>query len=95
MACFYGLRRSEMFGLKWSVFDLESDIITFLNSVTKCRTKEGNVCRTSKDETKTSSSYRSFPLLKEIKEIFIEQKEWIENNKRTLGKSTIMNSMII
>lgn len=40
------------------------------------------MCRTFKDDTKASSSYRSFPLLKEIKDILIEQKQWIENNKK-------------
>lgn len=62
---------------KWkrSAIYYESDIITARRSVTNCRTKNGTVCRTFKDETKTSSSYRSFPLLKEIKEILIEQKQ--------------------
>ncbi|MPN37375.1 hypothetical protein SDC9_184892 [bioreactor metagenome] len=75
MACFYGLRRSEMLGLKWNAIDFESNTITVRYSVTNCRTKNGTVCRTFKDEAKTSSSYRSFPLLKEIKEILIEQKQ--------------------
>lgn len=82
MACFYGMRRSEMLGLKWSAIDFESDMITVRHSVTNYRTKDGTVCRSFKDETKTSSSYRSFPLLKEIKEILMEQKQWIESNKK-------------
>lgn len=39
MACFYGMRRSEMLGLKWSTIDFESDMITVRHSVTTVELK--------------------------------------------------------
>ena len=60
----YGLRRSELLGLKW-------DSINFL---TKTMTIKHTVCKVTgiveKDKTKNASSYRTFPLTDEAEEIF-------------------------
>ena len=40
-----------------------------------------------KDKTKNKSSYRSLPLIQEIKEALLEHKKKIENNKKVCGNS--------
>lgn len=60
----YGLRRSEVLGLKRSAVDLENQSLTIRHTVVKNLTIE------AKDRTKTFSSYRTFPLLKEVAELF-------------------------
>ena len=42
-----------------------------------------------KDKTKNKSSYRSLPLIPEIKEALLEHKQKIENNKKLCGNSYI------
>lgn len=59
----YGLRRSEVLGLKRSAVDLENQSLTIRHTVVKNLTIE------AKDSTKTFSSYRTFPLLKEVAEL--------------------------
>ena len=60
---YYGLRRSEVLGLKWSAVDFDQSTITIKHTVTRI-TKEVN----QKDYTKTKSSYRVLPLSDEIAE---------------------------
>ena len=59
----FGLRRSELLGLKWDAINFEQSTITIKHTVTRI-TKGVN----QKDTTKTKSSYRVLPLSDEIKE---------------------------
>ena len=60
----YGLRRSELLGLKWDSIDFERQMITIRHTVVKV-TKV-----VEKDKTKNASSFRSFPLTPAAREIF-------------------------
>ncbi len=60
VAMIYGLRRSEVLGLKWSAVDLDEGTITIRHTVVK------NTSIVAKDRMKTFKSYRTFPLLDEI-----------------------------
>lgn len=44
-----------------------------------------------KDKTKNKSSYRSLPLIKEIKEELLAHKKKLENNKKICGDSYILD----
>ncbi len=66
---YYGLRRSEVLGLKWSAVDFTHDTLTINHTVVKASTIE------AKDRTKTASSHRTFPLLPEVKSLLQERKE--------------------
>jgi len=66
---FYGLRRSELLGLKWDAVDFAHGTITIKRTVTRI-TKGVN----QKDTTKTKSSYRALPLSDEIAEILRDVK---------------------
>lgn len=60
---YYGLRRSEVLGLKWSAVDFHSAEIRI------CRTVVKNLTIVEKERTKTQSSRRVFPLLPEVAEV--------------------------
>lgn len=65
---FYGLRRSEVLGLKWSSIDFEKNIITIKHKVVQRNAKK-NRTMLLKDKTKNKSSYRSLPLLPVIADV--------------------------
>ena len=58
---YYGLRRSELLGLKWSAIDTDKNTLTIDHTVVKNLTIE------RKDSTKTLTSRRTFQLLPEVK----------------------------
>lgn len=86
IASFYGLRRSEVLGLKWSAFDFVNDTITIKHKVVETIVDDKRTILL-KDKTKNSSSYRSLPLIPEIKENLLAHKKKIENNKKLCGNS--------
>jgi integrase len=76
----YGLRRSELVGLKWDSVDFDRNTLTIKHTVVK-------VSETiEKDKTKNASSYRSFPLTDEIKSMLLKIKEQEKENKKLFGK---------
>lgn len=85
---FYGLRRSEVLGLKWSSIDFEKNIITIKHKVVQRNAKK-NRSMLLKDKTKNKSSYRSLPLLPIIAEVLKKHKEKIKENKKICGDSYI------
>lgn len=74
IASFYGLRRSEILGLKWSAFDFVNDTITIKHKVVETIIDDKRTILL-KDKTKNSSSYRSLPLIPEIKEMLLKHKK--------------------
>ena len=81
---FYGLRRSEACGLKWSAVNLDSGTFTICSTVVYA-----DSLTIEKDRTKNESSYRTYPMTPEIKELFCAIKERQENNKRLFGDQYI------
>lgn len=87
-AIIYGLRRSELLGLKWDSIDFENNVLTIKHTVVKIyETVE-------KDKAKSKSSYRSFPLLPEMRYLFLELKQEQRENKRLFGKCYIENDYV-
>lgn len=86
IASFYGLRRSEVLGLKWSAFDFVNNTITIKHKVIETMVNDKRTILL-KDKTKNSSSYRSLPLIPEIKEALLEHKKKIEQNMKILGNT--------
>ena len=62
LAAFYGLRRSEVVGLKWDAIDFENKTIAIRHTVTVCAEK-GRRIEVAADTTKTASSRRTLPLV--------------------------------
>ena len=80
--CFYGFRRSEVIGLKWSAVDFEKDTITINHTITQSNGK-----LIIRDKTKTKSSKRTLPLEPIVKSFLLELKEKQEKNKELCGNS--------
>lgn len=78
---YYGLRRSELLGLKWDSIDFRHKLITIRRTVSKV-TKA-----VEKDKTKNSSSYRSFPLTPDMEAIFHYLKARQNQNRHLFGRS--------
>lgn len=74
MAAFYGLRRSEIMGLRWQAIDFESNTITIDHTVVQFRAG-GETKIVSKERTKNKSSCRSMPLVPQYRELLLLMKE--------------------
>lgn len=75
----YGLRRSEIVGLRWSAIDFENDTITINHTVTSMSTL------IAKDRTKNKSSNRTLPLIPNVKEWLLQLREQQEQAKALCG----------
>lgn len=76
----YGLRRSEVLGLKWDSIDFPRGLLTIRHTVSK-------VTHTvEKDKTKNASSYRSFPLTDEARRLFLAARKDEKENRRLFGR---------
>jgi len=80
IASVYGLRRSELLGLQWNSIDFHGNMITIRHTVVKVQTT------VAKDKTKSKSSYRSFPLVPDVRELLLRLKAAEEENRRLFGR---------
>jgi len=74
IAAYYGLRRSEIIGLKWDAIDFEKKTITVCRKVTSINGNgTGHEEITVDDELKTEASVRTFPLIPHIEKLLRER----------------------
>lgn len=75
LTAFYGLRRSEVLGIRWSAIDFENKTITINHKVVTVTDENKNskakTKTITKRKTKNKSSYRTLPLFKEIEELLL------------------------
>ena len=86
LGAFYGLRRSEVLGLKWSAIDFQSNTITIKHTVTSCNL-DGKHIQVAQDTTKTKSSLRILPLIPAFREKLLEARDYQKECKRLCGQS--------
>lgn len=86
LASFYGLRRSEVVGLKWSAIDLTKRTITIQHTVTS-GTLDGKFIEIEKDRTKNKSSLRTLPLVETFYELLLRLKEQQQVDRTAYGNS--------
>lgn len=86
MAGYYGLRRGEIVGLKWSNIDFEYGTITIKHTVSYV-TLDGRSTLVAKDRAKTKKSIRTLPLVPPVREMLIKMKDMEEANKRFFGEN--------
>ena len=84
----FGLRRSEVLGIKWDSIDLENKKLTIKHTIVD------SYKIIEKDSTKNQSSYRSFPLNEEIINLFVKLKNDEIQNKKLFGKEYIKNDYV-
>ncbi|WP_211296427.1 site-specific integrase [Paenibacillus donghaensis] len=80
LAAFYGLRRSEALGLKWSAIDLINKTITIKHTVTS-GSLNGKLITIEKDRTKNKASRRTLPLVDAFYELLLRLKQQREINR--------------
>lgn len=81
IASHYGLRRSEVIGLKWNAVDFNKKEITIRHTVLQTNV-DNKLQIVAKDKTKNKSSYRTLPLIPIIEEILLQEKERQCKNKK-------------
>lgn len=86
LGAFYGLRRSEVIGLKWDAIDFANETITIRHTVTTCNL-DGKQVLVASDTTKTKSSMRTLPLVQVFKERLLDVKTKQEQNMKLCGRS--------
>ena len=84
VAAFYGLRRSEVVGLKWDAIDFEQGTISVKRTVTSTII-DGKYQEFEQQSAKTKSSLRTLPLIGSFREYFLQVKEAQELNKQICG----------
>ncbi|MNW51059.1 Transposase [compost metagenome] len=86
LASFYGLRRSEVVGLKWSAINLDNRTITIKHTVTS-GTLDGKFIEIESDRTKNKASRRTLPLVDTFYDLLIRMKEQQEAHRFSYGSS--------
>jgi integrase len=84
MAGFYGLRREEIVGLKWSAIHFEEKTITIKHTVVECNV-DGKYQIVARDMGKTKKSIRTLPLIPAIEELLRQIKVAQEKDKEFFG----------
>lgn len=93
LASVYGLRRSEVLGLKWHNIDFENGTIWIRETLQQC-TKEitGDCNYTS--ETKTESSNRTLPMTPQVREVLMKQKQLQQEHRSFLERAYFLNDYV-
>ncbi len=86
LGSFYGLRRSEVLGLRWSAIDFEKKTLVINHKVTEAKV-DGKFETFAEDKLKTASSYRTLPLIPQVEPLLLEAKERQKVFQRMLKKS--------
>lgn len=86
LTAFYGFRKSEALGLKWSAIDFDNNTITIRHVVTQVNV-DGKKHLVQKDRTKRKASYRTMPLVDDFKTELLKLKEQQAYYKQLCKKS--------
>lgn len=86
VAAFYGLRRSEVLGLRWKSINFKNDTIEVSHVITEYVDENGNRVRKGKDRTKNRTSRRVLPLMPQVKSALLDWKEQQNLHKSLCGK---------
>lgn len=84
----FGLRRSEVLGLKWDSINFDNNTVTIKHTVVQ------NGVLVEKDSTKNKSSYRSYPMPDDMKIMFLKLKEIENTNSLLFGREYIKNDYV-
>jgi integrase len=87
LAAYYGLRRSEVLGLRWSSVDFKNKKIVINHKVEELfgKFRNGGAAIQKSDILKNTSSYRALPLFPKIEELLLNVKEKIAQDRERLG----------
>ena len=86
LAAFYGLRRSEVVGLKWDAVDFEQNTLEIRHTVATVRL-DGKKVIVESDTTKTKASKRTMPLVPVFRERLLALQAEQKENRKLCGRS--------
>lgn len=86
LAAYYGLRRSEVLGLKWDAISLEQRTISIKHKVIEDEV-DGKFVTVGEDVLKTKSSFRTLLLLPAVEKLLLIEKEKQEMYRKLFKKS--------
>ena len=86
IAAYYGLRRSEVLGLRWDAIDMDRKTISISHKVIEAEV-DGKFIPVGEDVLKTKSSFRTLPLIPAVEKLLLEEKEKQEMFRRLFKKS--------
>ena len=86
IAAYYGLRRSEVLGLKWSAVDFERKTLSVSHKVIEIEV-DGKFTSVGEDVLKTKSSFRTLPLIPAVEALLLEEKKRQEMYQKLLRRS--------
>lgn len=89
VTAYYGLRRSEVAGLKWGAVDFRNKTISIQHKVVETKL-DNKMILIRKDKLKNASSHRILPLLPEVETRLLAERERQKKNRR-LCKSAWKN----
>ena len=87
VSAFYGLRRSEVLGLRWSAIDFKMKTLTICHIVTDVQDDDGKTRLIQRDRTKNKSSFRTLPLILQVEEALLRKKAQDEEYKKICRSS--------
>ena len=86
LAAYYGLRRSEVLGIRWSAIDFEKGTLSINHKVTE-GIVDGKVRLYTEDKLKTKSSFRTLPLIPPVRVLLEEQRARQQKYQKLFKKS--------
>ena len=85
-ACYFGLRRSEILGIKWSAIDFHNRTISIKHKIVPV-IENGKYRLQGSYSLKTTASYRTLPIDDNFYNYLINLKAKQDNSKKLCGKS--------
>ncbi|MBO5258322.1 MAG: tyrosine-type recombinase/integrase [Clostridia bacterium] len=83
LTAYYGLRRSEVLGIKWDAIDYKDKKIYIRHKIIEVKTLNGKVLE-GMDVMKTKSSYRTLPLIPYIEGVLKAEAERQEELRKVM-----------
>ena len=87
IAAYYGLRRSEVLGLRWDAIDFTNTTISIQRKVVSDYDENGKRKLFVETRLKTNSTRRTLPLIPHIERMLLEKKELEAHFKKICGSS--------
>lgn len=87
IAAYYGLRRCEIFGLRWDAIDFKNKTITIQRKIVSDYDDNGEMKIFVETRLKTNFTRRTLPLIPHIEEMLLEKKKMEVKFKKACGKS--------
>lgn len=84
LASYYGLRRSEIVGLRWDAIDFDRKTISIKHTATEVFDGE-KMQLVLKDRTKTKSSHRMLPLVEPFEKLLVDLQAEQKLNRKLCG----------